>query len=443
MSQDRTDFGPSWFRVHPAVLPLARGRHAPRHRHLRRDRHGLQERHRPILHDDRNLRTRDVICAGMYRACSTWQYEVVGHLVELHRQGQRMGYVTGDDYQLTGSPLPRRWGSDQPGAWRVLKSHEGHRSFSRALGSGGAIAVYAFRDIRDVVCSLMHKRGENFQQLLRQGMIHQVLANDRFWRAQPRVLVQRFEEMVRDPVTAVVQLARHLGLGVTRRQAIAIADEYSLESNLTRIEALRQQLVEAGIDLTAAGNLQIYDSVTLLHWNHVRPGGSGSWPIRLSSREIAVLSRMCVPWLEANGYQLQASSGSEGELLPLDRMSAARERLDLAMGWAASVLRCAAGSCPLAARMIKQLLRIAPPALASDLAWPLIDASKALRHTLPHPVSGPGKASRSKTASPCRCRPVRPDDSVVKELLTLRRATGSGDTPGGVSGRIRRPDRLA
>ena len=55
----------------------------------------------------------------------------------------------------------------------------------------------------------------------------------------PRVLIQRYDEMVADPVTAVVQLARHLGLGVARRQAIEIADEYSLESNLTRIEALR------------------------------------------------------------------------------------------------------------------------------------------------------------------------------------------------------------
>ena len=219
---------------------------------MRRDRNGPRERHWPILNDDRNMRTRDVICAGMYRACSTWQYEVVGHLVELHRQGRRMGYVAGDAYQVTGPPIPQRWGSGQPGAWRVLKSHEGHRAFSRALGFGQALAVYAFRDIRDVVCSLMHKRGETFPQLLRQGMIHQILANDRFWRAQPRVLIQRYEEMVADPVTAVVQLARHLGLGVPRRQAIEIADEYSLESNLTRIEALRRQLVEAGIDLTAA-----------------------------------------------------------------------------------------------------------------------------------------------------------------------------------------------
>src|SRR3974377_972198 len=30
----------------------------------------------------------DIICAGMYRACSTWQYEVVAHLIEEYYDGQ-------------------------------------------------------------------------------------------------------------------------------------------------------------------------------------------------------------------------------------------------------------------------------------------------------------------------------------------------------------------
>ncbi len=40
----------------------------------------------------------DVICAGMYRACSTWQYEVVAHLLEHHRSGRRLGYLTAEEY---------------------------------------------------------------------------------------------------------------------------------------------------------------------------------------------------------------------------------------------------------------------------------------------------------------------------------------------------------
>ena len=60
---------------------------------------------------------------------------------------------------------------------------------ARELAAGRACALYAYRDVRDVVFSLMHKRGKTFEEILRQGMIHQILANDRFWMAQPSVLV--------------------------------------------------------------------------------------------------------------------------------------------------------------------------------------------------------------------------------------------------------------
>ncbi len=40
----------------------------------------------------------DVICAGMYRACSTWQYEVAAHLVEEHAAGRRLGYLASGEY---------------------------------------------------------------------------------------------------------------------------------------------------------------------------------------------------------------------------------------------------------------------------------------------------------------------------------------------------------
>ena len=262
----------------------------------------------------------------------------------------------------------------------------------------------------------MHKRGATFGQLLRRGMIHQVLANDRFWRAQPRVLCQRYDAMVADPVGAVAQLARHIGLGITRRQAVAIAEEYSPESNLTRIHALRRQLVEAGIDLTAAGNLQIYDPVTLLHWNHFRPTGSGCWRTGLSHRECAMLARICSPWLEANGYEPQAEPGWDGaSALPgFDGIGLARERLDLAVGRAAALFRCTAGWCPPAAALLKQLLGLGQPALGSELAWSPAMPSRA-RQSHRHPG----------------------------RRFTWRIATGCADTLAGASGRIRRPDRPA
>ena len=155
-------------------------------RRLRLDHNDLAGKRHRVYVDSRHARVNDVICGGMYRACSTWQYEVVGHLVERHLRGERLGYLTGEAYAAHSRVLQARSPCRRRTAvWRVLKSHDGHRCFARALSSGRALAVYAYRDIRDVVFSLMHKRGLTFEELLRQGMIHQILVNDRFWRANP------------------------------------------------------------------------------------------------------------------------------------------------------------------------------------------------------------------------------------------------------------------
>src|SRR5262249_36851629 len=224
---------------------------------------------REVLASGMGHRPVDVICAGMYRACSTWQYEVVACLVEHHRAGRRLGYLTPEQYAGAGN---RNAAGGEPNkttavGWRVFKSHDGDRCFARAIAQGRAVAIYAYRDVRDVVFSLMHKRRLTFEQLLRPGMIHQVLANDRFWTRQANVLVQRYDDILADPVAAVRALAHHLGIRPAVGEAERIADEYSLAANKARTEALRRQLEQVGVDLDAASNSLICDSSTLLHWN--------------------------------------------------------------------------------------------------------------------------------------------------------------------------------
>ncbi len=337
-------------------------------RRLRLDRSDPAGKRHLVFVDRRHAGFRDVICGGMYRACSTWQYEVVGHLIERHLRGERLGHLTGKAYAARCESFSRHEIHAGAGrrTWRVLKSHEGHRCFARALSSGQALAVYTYRDIRDVVSSLMQQRGLAFEELLWQGMVQQLLVNDRFWRAQPRVLVQRYEELVADPVTAVVQLARHLGLGVTRREAGEIADEYSLESNRQRIAALRRRLENAGIDLNAPGNLQICDPVTLLHWNHLRPGGAGSSRTDLRHSERVLLYRLCGAWLLANGY---ASEREAAALAGHDSRVGLRGELTLAVGRLAGWLRRPEAHCPRTAQRIRQLLGMAPTGFQPVFSW--------------------------------------------------------------------------
>src|SRR5437764_423757 len=43
-----------------------------------------------------------VFCVGMYRSGSTWQYDVVSHLLEKHRGGRRLGFVAGEADAVAG-----------------------------------------------------------------------------------------------------------------------------------------------------------------------------------------------------------------------------------------------------------------------------------------------------------------------------------------------------
>jgi hypothetical protein len=284
----------------------------------------------------------------MYRACSTWQYEVAADLVDTHWGGERLGYVTGDAYAALG---PGR-------GWRVLKSHEGHPAFRRALAAGRAVALYAVRDPRDVVYSMLHKRALSFRTFLRQGMIHQIVANDREWSRLPgdRRITQRYERLIENPAAGVAEVAGFLGIAVDGLEVERLAGEYSLEANRKRALATAERLRASGVDLDDPAQATRCDDRSLVHWNHVRRGRVGDWRGRATAGERRVLGRVLGAWVDRNGY-----GGDDLDGLPregvAERMT--RER-DLAIGLSRCVLRCAALEYPRTGRLAKRLLGISP-----------------------------------------------------------------------------------
>jgi hypothetical protein len=311
----------------------------------------------------------DVLCGGMYRACSTWQYEVAAYLIEQYLGGKRLGYLTGDQYAacLRSDASTAMHTPGQSIRWRVIKSHEGDRSFARTVADERGLAVYAYRDVREVVFSLMHKRGITFEQLLRQGMIHQILANDRFWMARPDVLVQRYEDLLTDPTRGVIELARHIGIRLDESEAARIAGLYSHESNKARTEALRRRLQEAGVDLDSAANAQICDPTTLLHWNHIRQGGTRSWRTLASPPQRRTLERVCGRWLKARGYS--TDSGEQPERPKVSVRELIRAEVNIAVGRATFLIRATSLRYPATARAIKRLFGLPTVAPAGATAW--------------------------------------------------------------------------
>jgi hypothetical protein len=251
-----------------------------------------------------------VFCVGMYRSCSTWQYNVVCHLVERHQLGRRLGFLSGDAFHAQDN----RAVADS--CWQVLKSHDGHERFQEALCSGRALAVYAFRDLRDVAFSLVHKRNATFEQLIqRERWLDSYLVHDHFWTTQPRVLIQRYENLVSDPAAGIEQIAAHLGIRLDAGEATELALEYSLAANRRRTLALTAHLRGHGIDLAHPKNSLLCDSHTLLHWNHLRDGRVGGWRDQATPEHCRFLASLYGSWLIARGYEADDSWAS-----PLEEM---------------------------------------------------------------------------------------------------------------------------
>jgi hypothetical protein len=287
----------------------------------------------------------------MYRACSTWQYEVIAHLIERHWNGLRLGYLTGEKFSAFDDVWADR------ACWSVLKSHEGDPRFASRIAEGRAVAVYSYRDIRDVVFSLMHKRRVRFDTLFRQGMIHQILVNDQFWTSQPGVLCQRYEALIADPVAGVRQLAAHLGVSLAAGEAEAVASEYSFQANRQRTETMGLRLRAGGVDLDDPSNTLYYDPQTLLHWNHLRQGRPGDWRALASPRERAVLARLCDGWLAAHGYETDtrdpAAAHAQRGLL-MRSIDWIQGEIGMAKAAMACSLRCATLRHPRVARTVKR-----------------------------------------------------------------------------------------
>jgi hypothetical protein len=240
-----------------------------------------------------------VFCVGMYRSCSTWQYQVASHMVEQYRGGSRLGFIPGEAFAGQGGAAGLHW--------QVLKAHDAHPDFAAALAGGQALAVYAYRDLRDVVYSLAHINRCTFEDIVHpRGLLPVCLDNDAFWTAQPRVLCQRYEDIIADPAAAVAELAGHLGIDLPDGAADALAAEYSLRNNRRRTAELRRRLREQGVDLEGPADALLLDEHTLLLWNHIREGRAGTWRELVTPRHLACLAEACTDWLIEHGYEQEA-----------------------------------------------------------------------------------------------------------------------------------------
>lgn len=216
------------------------------------------------------------IAGGMPRSGSTLVYQVVCHLVERHLDGVRLGRA---DLGL----LPEYRREVRDNRWRVIKTHFFDPGVKCLIGEGRAAAFYIYRDIRDVLCSMMRLDKKGFEQPFAD--LPMFMHNDRLWKESGHTLVQRYEAVIGDVPKAVGQMAAHLHVRLEEGEAAAIAALYSIDANRARAKA-PEDCPEM-----------------LLRRSHIHTGEAGRWRSTLTGPQIEAVRTVCGDWLVAAGYE--------------------------------------------------------------------------------------------------------------------------------------------
>lgn len=236
-----------------------------------------------------------VFCCGMHRSGSTWQYMVASHLVETRKGGKRVGLLNDEREFLEFDRAARRFDG-----WQTLKMHTWRPVFGQALSDGRAIGIYSYRDLRDVVFSLITMKNETFDEyVVQKHGVQTLIDNDTFWRAQPNNLIQSYEDITQRSGESVSQIARHLQIPLEPGEAEKIAAQFSVEENKKRAGMVAGERKK----IRLFRKQRSFDPDTLLHWNHIQNGRIGRWRESATPEQIQRLAQACGAWLIERGFE--------------------------------------------------------------------------------------------------------------------------------------------
>jgi hypothetical protein len=236
----------------------------------------------------------------MQRSGSTLQFQLTARLVEAAGLGRRVEWVRPADFPDLRDQLAAETG------WKVFKIHVCTPEMATEFRRDNAMGVYTYRDLRDVLVSMMRKYQQSFDDLIARGFLAHCLEQHQQWTALPHVLTTRYEDMIANLPAEVERLAAHLGIAVSADTCRQLAEEHSIDQQRARIQ-----------ESTRTGDLRegiikgmFYNPVTNLHTNHIHEGAVGAWTQILDAAQVERLEAEAGHWLVEHGYALAGKAGA-------------------------------------------------------------------------------------------------------------------------------------
>ncbi|MFT3829748.1 MAG: FkbM family methyltransferase [Opitutaceae bacterium] len=229
-----------------------------------------------------------LFCGGMIRSGSTLQFQIAAHLLESHALGERCAY-------LEPEALDKRLRDEEPTTLiRVIKTHVPTPTVLGLLKEHRALALYSYRDIRDVALSAMRAFKIPWPEFRDNRWLETAIEAERLWTEAEGVLVQRYEDLVADLPAAIDQIAQHLGIGLQARETTELAKRFGLEAQRERLLAWEH----------SAPPEATYHPRELLRRGHLAPDAPGRWKDNLPVAVARELTARFHAWLEQHSYSL-------------------------------------------------------------------------------------------------------------------------------------------
>jgi hypothetical protein len=267
-----------------------------------------------------------IICAGMIRAGSTLQYNVVRHILEHKQLGIAEGFL-GLKAQAAHQFTPRKWMEDR--AWHAIKVHHFGEQLKQNANSEGIRICYIYRDLRDVAVSALTKWRYGEKELF--AALDDAVEVYNFVYHLPCVLMQRYEKFSIDLSQGIREIGKSLNVGMSSSEAIHLAEFYSIETTMKRTEELRDSksfqlrmvlrvMARKVFGAKLARRLKdllrisgVYDQKLLWHPDHISKsrGAIGVWRSELDKELCKMIIKRYGGWLERNGYLDSDGIGSK------------------------------------------------------------------------------------------------------------------------------------
>ncbi|SRX75395.1 sulfotransferase domain-containing protein [Aequorivita antarctica] len=234
-----------------------------------------------------------VFCCGPVRSGSTLQFNITRELVEKSNSGYAVDY----DYTDNFSKVYERYNDEK---LKVFKTHSLSPLMIELINNKKAVAIYCYRDVRDVIVSIAKKEDNVVSNLvLNNKFILGYVDYYNLIKNLPYKLMSKYEDFYNNIPRECRRIASILNIKANVEVINQIEKEYSRDKLISNIDKDK-------MDQFVGKNGKTYtlDKKTLIHFNHFGNYYPGSYVMEMSQSEIDKIEKGVGTWLLINGYKV-------------------------------------------------------------------------------------------------------------------------------------------